>query len=287
MPEEIELKLALASGEAGKLPYHPALGGATAHRTRLANTYYDTPTGDLESAKVALRLRRTPERTLQTLKTAGQGSGGLSARGEWEWEVQEDRLDVDGLAQLPPVQALGQKVLHALQPRFTTDFERQAWLIDYSGARIEVALDRGEIRAGERHVGIDELELELKAGEPSALWQLARRLAEDIALRPANASKAARGGALCENQWRIPAGNDTAAACFDRAILYLDAFNDSGQRAFLEQARDALTTLAQRAHADEIGHHAQALADALAETDWLTPSFGQHSLALQAALHPA
>ncbi|MCG7601481.1 CYTH domain-containing protein [Halomonas sp. McH1-25] len=287
MAEEIELKLALAPGEADKLSRHPALGETSAQPKRLANTYYDTPAGDLEAARVALRLRRTPERTLQTLKTAGHGSGGLSARGEWEWEVDGDALDLEGLTALPPMQTLGRDVLQALQPRFTTDFERQAWLIDYEGARIEVALDRGEIRAGERRVAIDELELELKAGEPTALWRLARRLAEDIALRPANASKAARGGALCDNRWHVPAGDDSPASCFDRAILYLDAYRDSGQPAFLDQARSELDTLIQTAKADDVEQHARALADALSRESWLTLAFGQHSLALQAALHPA
>ncbi|SFH52349.1 CYTH domain-containing protein [Modicisalibacter xianhensis] len=287
MAEEIEIKLALGPGEADKLPGHPAFGAMSAPPARLANTYYDTPAGDLEAAKVALRLRRTPGRTLQTLKTAGHGSGGLSARGEWEWEVDGDTLDLDGLTALPPMQALGHDVLRALAPRFTTDFERQAWLIDHEGARIEVALDRGEIRAGGRSVTIDELELELKVGEPDALWHLARRLAETVALRPANASKAARGGALCEGRWHVPAGDDSAAARFDRAILCLDAYTDSGQPAFLDQARTSLEALARHAPTDDVSQHARVLADALTREEWLTPAFGQHSLALQAALHPA
>lgn len=291
MPEEIELKLALGADGARALTEHPRLVNQPARRETLTNTYYDTPAGDLERARVALRIRRTPERWLQTLKTAGQGSGGLSTRGEWEWPITGPALDLAGLEELAPMQALGREVLTALEPRFTTDFERTSWLLEAPEATIEVALDRGGIRAGERQAAIDELELELKSGSPEALWALAETFAADVPLRPANLSKAARGGALRDAHWPLPAApaslrEASPAGRFDAAIAALDALADSGDGAFLTQAREALQTLVDDSELDAaVREPASALARALSEGDWLDRDFGRHSLALLAALH--
>lgn len=288
MPEEVELKLALGTDGAAHLPRHPALANRPAHRETLTNTYYDTPDGALETARVALRLRRTPERTLQTLKTAGEGSGGLSSRGEWEWEVGDAGLDLAGLAALPPMQALGEQALAALEPRFTTDFVRHSWVLEVADATLEVALDQGEIRAGTRRVAIDELELELKsADDPTALWQLASQFAEQVPLRPANASKAARGSALAAGGWSIAAASGLPQARFDHAILLLDALTDTQDASLRQRARDTLQSLADDTTLSEAARaHAGALVAALARPDWLTTAFGRHSLGLQAALHP-
>ena len=38
---------------------------------QLGNTYYDTPDGDLNSQKIALRIRKAGGKHIQTLKTPG------------------------------------------------------------------------------------------------------------------------------------------------------------------------------------------------------------------------
>ncbi|MDW5377298.1 CYTH domain-containing protein [Halomonas sp. HP20-15] len=292
MAKEIELKLALGQSGAQRLAAHPRLAGLSARHETLTNTYYDTPDGELERHRVALRLRRTPQRILQTLKTAGEGSGGLSSRGEWEWPVSEHVLDLAGLEALAPMQALGRDVLLALEPRFATDFARTSWLVEDAETAIEVALDQGEIRAGSHRVAIDELELELKRGAPSVLWRFAETLAEEVALRPANASKAARGAALCTGHWpaiTTNSGAELRAATprqrCDRAIAALDALGEGGESEGLSRAREAFASLAEDTGlATAIRQPARRLAAALDEPQWLTPSFGQHSLALLAAL---
>jgi len=290
MAMEIELKLALGGSGARRLAAHPRLAGLHARHETLTNTYYDTPAGDLERHRMALRLRRTPYHIIQTLKTAGEGSGGLSSRGEWEWPVSEHALDLAGLEALPPMQALGREVLFALEPRFATDFARTRWLVEEGEATIEVALDQGEIHAGQQRVAIDELELELKQGAPDTLWRFAEALAESVALRPANASKAGRGAALRDGRWPVPDNTGELHAAtpqqrVDRAISALDALGDSGERAFLARARDAFRSLADDAALDTtVRQPAGWLAEALDGPQWLTPRFAQHSLALLAAL---
>ena len=81
-PMEVELKLALAPTGPAALTQHPYLASHAAHKQSLTNTYFDTPQGDLAKARIALRLRQVDGQVLQTVKTAGQGGGGLSQREE-------------------------------------------------------------------------------------------------------------------------------------------------------------------------------------------------------------
>ncbi|MBL9960649.1 CYTH domain-containing protein, partial [Klebsiella pneumoniae] len=62
------------------------------------------------------------------------------------------------------------------QPLFSTDFWREKWLVTEGKSRIEIAFDRGEIKAGEEQEPICELELELLEGDASDVLKLARKL---------------------------------------------------------------------------------------------------------------
>ncbi|TDO04314.1 MULTISPECIES: CYTH domain-containing protein [Halomonas] len=283
MADEIELKLALGDEAPEALRRHPRLAGLTSTVTRLGNTYYDTPQGELERARMALRLRRADDRLLQTLKTRGQGGGGLSTRGEWEWQVPGPGLDLEGLAALPPMAERDFGLLERLVPCFTTDFVRETWWLEAEGVALEVALDLGEIRAGNRAVAIRELELELKAGEPAVLWSLAEALADTVALRPSDTSKAARGGALLDGRWTLPKGT-TSTAWLHRATVALDALADTGQPAWRGEARRAFQQLAELGDdaLDDgaLRDDARALAAALGGEGWLTPAFGRRMLRL-------
>ncbi len=42
-PTEVELKLALPSGQSDALCHHPLLAATPPHQQQLANTYFDTP----------------------------------------------------------------------------------------------------------------------------------------------------------------------------------------------------------------------------------------------------
>ncbi|MDW7748473.1 CYTH domain-containing protein [Halomonas sp.] len=283
MADEIELKLALGAEAPEALRRHPRLAGLVPRLTRLGNTYYDSPEGELERARMALRLRRAGDRLLQTLKTRGQGGGGLSTRGEWEWEVPGPGLDLAGLAALPPMAERDPALLERLVPRFATDFLRETWWLEEDGLSVELALDLGEIRAGEQAVVIRELELELKAGEPAALWTLAEALADGVALRPSDTSKAARGGALLGDGWSLPEGS-TLAAWLHRASVALDALADTDQPAWRDEARQAFQRLADPGDDalddDSLRDDARALAEALETEAWLTPAFGRRMLRL-------
>ncbi|AEP13044.1 Uncharacterized conserved protein [Chloracidobacterium thermophilum B] len=191
-PVEIEIKLALSPRLMPRFRRHPLLRQAARSRAKLYTLYVDTPDAALLRQGIALRLRRSGRRWLQTLK-AGAGSGGLLAeRPEWEMPVSGKRLKLDLLpaearSLLPPEAAA------SLAPCFETEVWRDTWQLNHEGALIEVALDRGEVRAGARVCPIAEVELELRSGDLPPLFDIAERLAADLPFQLEPRSKAQRG----------------------------------------------------------------------------------------------
>lgn len=81
---------------------------------------------------------------------------------------------------------------------------RQKRSIMQYGARIELAFDKGEIQAGGTITPINEVELELKAGSPVALFALARTLGGLAPLQLSSFSKAQRGYNLLSRDNETP-----------------------------------------------------------------------------------
>lgn len=190
---EIELKLALPPQQAAGFLKRMARRRSTPVQQELITRYFDTPDFALSAQGVALRVRRVGRRWLQTLKTEGERRGGLSQRAEFEMPVTRSmpdwsRFPAEALARVP-------EALRAqLVPVFETRFDRTAWLLTgRGGAQIEVALDVGEVRAGKNSQPICEIELELKAGQPDALFALALAWASAFDCLPFDISKAERG----------------------------------------------------------------------------------------------
>lgn len=86
----------------------------------------------------------------------------------------------------------------SVQPLFSTDFYREKWCLDVDGSRIEIALDLGDVKAGEFAEPICELELELLRGDTRAVLKLAKQLLSQTGLRQGSLSKAARGYHLAQ-----------------------------------------------------------------------------------------
>src|SRR5258707_5628454 len=83
-----------------------------------------------------------------------------------------------------------------LRPVFTTSVTRTVIKIEpHPSTQIEAAIDEGEIRTanGSGVEPIGEIELELKSGDPAALFDVALRLLEAAPVRIETRSKAERG----------------------------------------------------------------------------------------------
>lgn len=206
---ETELKLLIAPEDLARLPELVPLHGLCeggARIERLHTRYYDTPARDLARAGIALRVRRAGEAWIQTLKAGGRSAGGLHERVELEWTLYDATPDFDRLSGTPYEALFADPQLRAaLQPVYETEFERVALQLAWpDGARAELALDRGEVRAGDRSATISEAEIELIAGEPARLFELAAALAEYVPVRLGHRSKAERGDALATDRKDTP-----------------------------------------------------------------------------------
>jgi triphosphatase len=188
MDHEIELKFLIAPEASNAILAR--LEGREAVR-QLDATYFDTVDHALRRAGFGLRIRDGDNGRKQTLKSAS--SGGVFARGEWESAVVGPEPDRELLAQTPAAQVINGD---ALAPVFATNVKRVIRMIERDGATIEAALDQGELLAEDRRAAVSELELELKAGAPRVLFDLARDLAAHAPLRLSLVSKAERGYAL-------------------------------------------------------------------------------------------
>lgn len=200
--------------------------GVTEDRS-LQATYFDTPDRRLQARHISLRVRESGGRRVQTLKR-GEGFG------REEHEQRVEALDLD----MPALKAvLSRQRRRALQPAFTVAVARRQRVVDYRDAAVEIAADQGVIQAGDRRREICELELELKAGPPRALFDLARDLARTAPLYLSYEGKAAQGQALGDGVLLAPRR-------LDRIALDRDA---TAAEAFQTVARASLSVIAANA----------------------------------------
>lgn len=260
---EIELKLALPTchpatlarrlSKLAVLAQHPAV------QEHLQSAYYDTPDLLLHEQRVTLRLRSlevgAKSKWVQTLKTNGRVDSALSQRGEWETPLQQARLSLPGLMKTPWAEFdPGGRVFADLTVVFQTRFERTKWLVHRrDGSVIEVALDIGQIVIDKHKSPICELELELKAGQVTALFEVAQQIAQRVAVVPFSASKAERGYRLARD------GGNTAVSA-EAPLLSPDVSRiEAGQQILGEMFSQFTSNLCLLVHSDhpEVVHQAR------------------------------
>ena len=162
------------------------------------STYFDTPDHSLAAAGIALRLRKAGRRWIQTVKRKDPGANaahGLFSHVEIERPAPGGRLDLDGPDEQGAYAAIREAAGEAeIGPIFQTCVRRIVErLAPPGGGEVELALDRGEIVAGDRRAPILEAELELVSGGVDTIFEIARLLFRNGPLRFATANKAARG----------------------------------------------------------------------------------------------
>ncbi|MCE2915441.1 MAG: CYTH and CHAD domain-containing protein [Rubrivivax sp.] len=224
---EIELKFQIPPEAAAGVAR--AVETASARRVELAAIYFDTDDRALASAGLALRLRREGPVWVQTLKGRGDG---LVQRLEHEVLLppsdREPELDLqrhDGstvAARLHEV--LKGRGLEALRPLYRSEIERTLRVVRHGGARVELALDRGWLTAGDAQsaegalrLPVCELEFELLSGPPRALLELAARWALRHRLWWDVRTKSERGFRLATGKERVDATTASTVPIADDA----------------------------------------------------------------------
>jgi inorganic triphosphatase YgiF len=224
---EVELKLAIGSPSA-RTAADRELGKAPARSVE--TIYYDTPRRRLHAAGFSLRLRRDGEQWSQSVKAAN----GFS-RYEQDHALRSALPDFS-LLEGTPIASLV-TVADGLSPVFVTRVQRRSRRRQTEGSRIEFSLDEGEVIARDRSWPILELELELKAGQPGALFDQGRRLARDEAFVPAFMSKADRGYALVDGILGEPV--KFGAHCLDADMPAAAAFQTLARRCLRQLSLNA------------------------------------------------
>jgi inorganic triphosphatase YgiF len=234
---EIELKLAVRAADLPALrrALSAMAKGEKTARAKLVSTYYDTADRALAQRGCVLRVRHHNGHFIQTVKSDGIRGASALARGEWEDAIAGQRPD-------PQARESGRfltsDVADRLEPIFQTVVTRAATeLSPQPGTTIEVAIDRGEIHApgGQPVEQISEIELELKDGSVSALYDAALQLLAAAPLRLERRSKAERG-------YNLAAGDSTGTASVHSRPFDLDPGTSTEEalqrigRACLDQA---------------------------------------------------
>lgn len=281
---EIELKLRMppqSLRDALALPLLQPVQGST--RRKLAATYFDTPTLTLSRRQIVLRVRREGRRWVQAVKGAGGVISGVHQRLEIETVLCSAQPDLSLLPRHPVTRILrSRKVASALLPVMRTEITRVVRLLEPApGVRIEAAIDCGVIRSGRRRDPVCEIELELKSGPVSALFDLAQQLVGALPLALEHRAKAERGLDLFRGHAAAPVkavpvklGRDmTAAQAFSAIAAGVLAQVHANERGvvdspdpeYLHQMRVGIRRLrsAFRLFREVLGDHALAQIDAL------------------------
>jgi len=221
MGNEIELKLEVSRADARRLP--PVLkkfSSGRMQKEKLVSVYYDTAKLALRHRHAVLRVRRSGEGRLQTIKLDPLGVCGPFGRLEWERELEGMRPDLEGLRKKDLGGLPIKKYRDDLKPLFETVVSRQAITLNYEGAELEVAIDNGQVKTGRKRLPIHEVEVECKKGDPAAVVSLAKEIAERVKADYGIASKADRG-------YRLREGTAEEAVCERR--IALDAKATTGE----------------------------------------------------------
>jgi triphosphatase len=173
-------------------------------RKELTNHYFDTENLSLSLNKIALRTRGTKQDNEgihfeQTIKTSGSAVAGLHQRPEYNVDINDALPNISLFPHDIWQEGTNIEELQTqLMELFSTNFTRHTWLVTLADAQVEIALDYGDIfcQGHKEKLKIFEIELELVNGKPEALFVLTKILFTQLALRPGQLTKAARGYTL-------------------------------------------------------------------------------------------
>lgn len=197
MGKEVELKLEVPPRAIGRLKRLRTLHRhGRAQEKDLVSVYFDTAKHKLRKHGMSLRVRHIGDKRVQTVKANGQSAAGLFSRNEWEKRIDRDTPDLRAARGTALGGLMSKKLARTLKPVFETQVHRTVLPLNGGASRIELTLDRGQVRLGRKSAPISEVELELKRGRPADLFAVARKLAEKVPARFAVRSKADRGYAL-------------------------------------------------------------------------------------------
>jgi triphosphatase len=214
---EFELKFQIDPAQ--RAGVEAAVARGHSYRTRLRARYFDTADGALAAERIVLRLRKEGGQWVQTAKAPTDDP---LQRHEHNFELPAMGAREVPLPSIPrhegtPVGDLIAKALEKaghepttveLITLYATEVWRTTREMRTGDAMVELAFDRGEVRAGAHTHALCELEIELKHGSPQSMLELAQRWRNRYGLWLDTVSKSARGERLAKG---IEHGSPTKA----------------------------------------------------------------------------
>ena len=161
--------------------------------------YYDTKDRALNRAGMVMRVRREGDDAFCTIKWNGKLVGGVYEREEINIPLQTKDAYCVPKAEVLEHYEKGREIVtltqdSSLVPTLKMEFLRCRKKLNYGKNIIELALDQGEIIAGEKTCDILEMELEHQSGtDPLIVLELGEVVAYDYGLELQTRSKYARG----------------------------------------------------------------------------------------------
>jgi inorganic triphosphatase YgiF len=195
---ETELKIRLTTEDVARLVRHPALAAVRQTRpatVQLVSVYYDTEHQALAKHAIALRIRKSGRRWVQTVKKSPrQRIQGLFQTLEVDHPAPGGRLDL-GRDDPHEVYAEIRGIVgeSAVGPLFETRVRRTTERLRTKSGLVELAIDRGEVIAGGLSAPIREAEIELLEGSVVAIYDVARALFAEGPVRFSREPKSALG----------------------------------------------------------------------------------------------
>jgi inorganic triphosphatase YgiF len=198
-PKEIELKFRVTPEDIAVLRNHPHFAAALhdpTHET-LDSVYFDSDNRFLRDHGLTLRVRHIGDKSVQTIKTANIGSNCFE-RSQWEQAIEGDQPDLTRVTDTALGPILTDDVRNTLKPVFETRIERTAYHLNGNDTAIAMAIDEGQIVAPDASCPVSEIELELKHGNLTELFKIARAISDIVPAQLDVKSKSERGYELVE-----------------------------------------------------------------------------------------
>ncbi len=166
-------------------------------RRRVVSTYFDTPDLSLFHRQIEVRARRVGARHILSVKHVPGAEHGRHSGKDWEADVAKRAIN----SRIMDDRALRKKLsannlASNLRPIFVTDVSRAVWPLKIKNSSVEFAVNVGEIKSKGRRLPICEVGLELKSGDASGIYALARELRKSVPFDLEPLSKIERGYAF-------------------------------------------------------------------------------------------
>ncbi len=163
---------------------------------QMETTYYDALDSALSERHITLRRRFENGESVCTVKTPTSGYG----RGEWDCRCDKIEDAIPELCKLGAPEELLSLTAAGVEPICGAKFTRRALVVEYEGAQLELALDKGILTGGGKEVPLCEVEVELKSGAEESAVEFGMILARRFGLIPQKKSKFRRALALAKGE---------------------------------------------------------------------------------------